>query len=137
MGRHVICRAEDIAPGSSKRVEVEGREIAVFNTGAAFRAVTNRCPHEGADLCRGRIAAFVDADAPGAFTVDEDRVMVRCPWHGWEFDLETGRSYCDPNRVRVKPFEVNVQQADGRVEGKYSVETFPVEAEGEYLVLTI
>ncbi|MBF9033210.1 Rieske 2Fe-2S domain-containing protein [Rhodobacterales bacterium HKCCE2091] len=137
MGRHVIARADEIAPGKSKRVEVEGRDIAVFNTGTGYRAVTNRCPHEGADLCRGIVARFVDAEGPGEFTVVEDKVMVRCPWHGWEFDLDTGRSYCDPNRVRVKSFEVAMEGPDGRVAGPYSVETFEVAAEGAMLVLTI
>ena len=132
-----MCRADALGPGQSRLVQAEGRDIAVFNTGDGFRAVSNRCPHEGADLCRGRIAAFVDAERPGAFTVDADRVMVRCPWHGWEFDLATGRSYCDPNRVRVKPFEVSVQTAGGRVEGTYSVETFAVATEGSYLVVSI
>ena len=140
MGRHVVCKVGEIPVNSGHLVKAEGREIAVFNLGDRYRAIANRCPHEGADLCRGKIAAFVDATSPGQFTVDESRVMVRCPWHGWEFDVETGRSYCDPNRVRVKAFEVDVGDVPddhGRLEGPYEVETYEVSTEGRYVVLTI
>ncbi|RVV98135.1 Rieske (2Fe-2S) protein [Mesobaculum littorinae] len=138
MGRHVICRVDEIPEGKGKRVDVEGRSIAIFNRGdGRFSAISNTCPHEGAELCWGKIAAFADATGPGQYTTVEDREMVRCPWHGWEFDLETGRSYCDPKRVRVKAFDVSVDEATGMAEGPYKVDTYDVETEGRYVVLTI
>ena len=137
MGQHVVCSVNDIPAGSSKRVEVEGRDVALFNVGGEFKAISNRCPHEGANLCQGRIAAFADAAGPGEYLVEEERQMVRCPWHGWEFDLATGRSYCDPNRVRVKSFDVAVSAGSGLKEGPYSIEIFDVTTEGDYVVLTI
>ena len=137
MGRHVVCRLGEIAQGEGKLVHAEGRDIAVFNLGDRFAAISNRCPHEGADLCRGTIAAFAGATGPGQYVVEPDRIMVRCPWHGWEFDLATGRSYCDPNRVRVKSFEVAVEPGAALAEGPYSVEVFEVSTDGVYVVLTI
>ena len=136
MGQHVVCRTSELSKGASRLVHVEGRDIAVFNLGDRFAAISNRCPHEGADLCRGKVAAFADAASPGEYTIDQDKIMVRCPWHGWEFDVETGRSYCDPNRVRVKSFEVAVE-GGAKIEGNYSVEVFDVAEDGEYVVLTI
>jgi nitrite reductase/ring-hydroxylating ferredoxin subunit len=42
---------------------------------------------------------------------DEGRVL-RCPWHGWEFDIETGRSVFNPHRVRARSFEATVETPD-------------------------
>jgi 3-phenylpropionate/trans-cinnamate dioxygenase ferredoxin subunit len=137
MGKHVVCRTDEIAEGEGKRVHVAGRDIAVFNLGGRFAAISNRCPHEGADLCHGKVAAFADANGPGQYVVEDARVMVRCPWHGWEFDLATGRSYCDPNRVRVKSFDVSVADGAALAEGPYSVQVYEVTTEGRYVVLTL
>jgi 3-phenylpropionate/trans-cinnamate dioxygenase ferredoxin subunit len=83
----------------------------------------------------------VASDGPGDVRLDEDRKFVTCPWHGWEFDLVTGRSYCDPKKVRVKPYPVEVASgktlADGRVEGPFGATILPVAVEDDYLVVTI
>lgn len=137
MGEHVICRVDEIPRGKAKRVQLEGRDIAVFNLGDRFAAVANRCPHEGASLCHGQVAAFASAESPGNYVVEDERVMVRCPWHGWEFDLATGRSYCDPNRVRVKSFDVQVTPGSSLAEGPYKVETFEVSTADDYVLVRI
>ncbi len=137
MGQHIVCRVDEIPEREAKLVHVEGRDIAIFNLGDRFAAIANRCPHEGADLCRGKVAAFVSADGPGQYMMEEERVMVRCPWHGWEFDLKNGQSYCDPRRMRVKSFEVNVTDGSALAEGPYKVEVFDVSTEDKYVILTI
>ena len=43
--------------------------------------------------------------------------MVKCPWHGWEFDIRTGKSWCDPSRVRVRQYPVAVKPGTELVEG--------------------
>lgn len=62
---------------------------------------------------------------------------MRCSWHGWEFDLRTGKSWCDPRRVRVKNYAVSVEPGTRLVEGPYVAETFPVSVEGEYVVIEV
>ena len=72
--------------------------------------VRNRCPHSGAPLCRGRVRDR-EAGEPGAYALAGERVL-RCPWHGWEFDLESGRCLDDAAmRAAVYPVEI----ADGAV----------------------
>jgi 3-phenylpropionate/trans-cinnamate dioxygenase ferredoxin subunit len=39
--------------------------------------------------------------------------VLRCPWHGWEFDLDTGRSLMTPTRVGIRTYPVSVR--DGTV----------------------
>ena len=62
MNRHVVARAGDIAPGTCKIVSVRGREIGIFNLDGEYFALTNRCPHAGGPLRRGRIGPLVLSD---------------------------------------------------------------------------
>jgi nitrite reductase/ring-hydroxylating ferredoxin subunit len=135
--RHVVCRADEIAPGAAKRFEIEGREIAVFNVNGEFAAISDRCPHEGASLCKGKIVGLAQSDEPGQYRIEREGEFVRCPWHGWEFDLKTGRSWCDPARTRVKSYDVSVAGGAQLVEGPYRIETYEVSREGEYVVVSI
>ena len=62
MSRQVVARAGDIAPGTCKIVSVRGREIGIFNLDGEYFALTNRCPHAGGPLRRGRIGPLVLSD---------------------------------------------------------------------------
>jgi 3-phenylpropionate/trans-cinnamate dioxygenase ferredoxin subunit len=135
MGRHVVASTEEIAPGKCKVVEIAGREIGVFNVDGEFFAIANRCPHEGASLCKGRIVALVQATEPGKYDVSRKGELIRCPWHGWEFDIRTGKSWCDPQRLKVRSFAVKVEAGAEKAEGPYEVETFPVAVEKHYIIL--
>jgi len=57
--------------------------------------------------------------------------------HSWEYDIRTGKSWCDPRRVEVRRFEVGVEPGTRLVEGPYVAETFPVSVEDAYLVVTV
>jgi nitrite reductase/ring-hydroxylating ferredoxin subunit len=83
MSRRVLARASEIEPGTCKIVTVLGREIGLFNIGGEYFALSNRCPHKGAELCRGMIVALVQSDAPGEYRLSRPGEFIRCPWHGW------------------------------------------------------
>ena len=135
--RHVVARVDEIADGASKLVHVAGRAIALFNVKGEFFAIANRCPHEGADLCKGKIVALIEADEPGVVRLSRHGELVRCPWHGWEFDIRTGKSWCDPARTRVKSYEVAVETGARLVEGPYQAEVYKVSVEDCYVVLEV
>jgi 3-phenylpropionate/trans-cinnamate dioxygenase ferredoxin subunit len=137
MSRHVVARTDEIPEGSSKLVEVKGRPIAVFHSKGEWFALYDRCPHEGGSLCAGKITGHVASDGPGHYRLERKGEIVRCPWHGWEFDLRTGKSWCDPRRLRVKSYAVAVEPGQRLVEGPYVAETFPVSVEGEYVVVEV
>ena len=137
MARHVVATVDEVAPGTAKRVEVAGRDIALFNVKGEFFAIGNRCPHEGASLCRGQIVGLIESDEPGDYRVSRHGELLRCPWHGWEFDIRTGRSWCDPKRTRVKSFEVKVEPGERLIEGPYKAEVFPVSVDRSYVVVEI
>jgi 3-phenylpropionate/trans-cinnamate dioxygenase ferredoxin subunit len=142
--KYVVARADEIPDGERKIVEVRGLSIGVFNVGGRYHALLNRCPHQGAQLCRGSLLGFLEASAPGEFEFSEDRKLLQCPWHGWEFDLETGQSYFDPARTRVRRYEVELARgqeiaadAAGLRKGPYVAQVFPVRVEEDYIVVTL
>ena len=135
MAKHVVATTGEIPVGGSKLVEVKGRPIAVFNVKGEYFALYDKCPHEGGSLCRGKLTSLIDSGGPGDYRLSREGEIVRCPWHGWEFDIRTGKSYCDPVRMRVRNYAVSVETGTRIVEGPYQAETFPVTVEGEYLVV--
>jgi 3-phenylpropionate/trans-cinnamate dioxygenase ferredoxin subunit len=135
--RHVVAKAADIPPGERKLVSVKGRDIGVFNVNGEFFALLNKCPHSGAALCTGRIIGLAQSDQPGQYRLLRKGEMLRCPWHGWEFDIRTGQSWCDPNSTFVRSFEVRIEPGEQLAKGPYVAETFPVSVEDDYLVIEL
>jgi nitrite reductase/ring-hydroxylating ferredoxin subunit len=136
MGKHVVAPLEDLPPGSRKLVTIDGRPIAIFNVGGEFFALVDRCPHRGGSLCQGKLTGLVQSAEPGAYAYSRPGEILRCPWHGWEFDIRTGKSRCDPERVRAKSYPVAIEPGGELAEKAYAVETFPVSVEHDYVVLT-
>ena len=132
MPKYVVAAADEIPPGGRKIVEVGGRSVGVFNLGGEYFALRNRCPHQGGPLCEGRVWGAIEADKPGGeLRYSRGGEILACIWHGWEFDIRTGQSWCDPQRLRVKTYETE------RVKGPYVAETYPVSTEGEYVLVEI
>ena len=131
-GRCVVGRLSEFPPGTRKIVTVGGRSIGVFNIGGQFFALRNQCPHQGAPLCRGRVKGTTIPGKPYEYVYGRDQEIIQCPWHGWEFEITTGRTFFNPHRMRVKTYEVTVEP-DG--EGDVTLETFEVTTEGEFVIL--
>ena len=138
MSKHVVGLAADIPAGQHKVFDVQGRSVGVFNINGAFYALLNRCPHEGGPLCEGTITGLRQAKAPGEYVYSRPGEILRCPWHGWEFDIKTGQSWFDPQGTRVRPYPVSVEAgASGYQSGPYQAETFEVVVEDEYVVVDL
>ena len=137
MAQHVVAPLGEIPPGTRKLVEVAGRPIVIFNVEGRLFAVSNRCPHAGGSLVHGKQVGLLQSTEPGHYSYSRPGEIIRCPWHSWEFDLATGKSWCDPAKVRVKNYPVEVAPGAKLVEGTYKVETFAVSVEDDYVVLTL
>lgn len=139
MAKHRVAPVAEIGPGERKLVDVAGISIGVFNVGGTFYALKNRCPHQGAPLCLGSLKGTTLPSAPGEYVWARDGEVLRCPWHGWEFDVTNGKSLFNPHRVRVRAYEVTVEpqggEASGTEEADPSVETFPVTVESDWITL--
>ena len=88
----VVGRVEDVPEGRGATVELlDGTELALYNIGGEFFAIENFCPHKGAPLADGQLCGHV----------------VECGWHGWRFDVRTGR--CVSNAGQVEAYEVVIE----------------------------
>lgn len=90
-----VAALSEINQGEGKVVELNGRELALFNLDGKIHCLDNNCPHAGGPLGEG--------------TIEEGRVV--CPWHGWDFSLENGESSLNP-AIKVDCFEVKVEGDD-------------------------
>jgi nitrite reductase/ring-hydroxylating ferredoxin subunit len=137
MAKHVVAPVSDLPPGSRKLVTVKGRPIVIFNVKGEYFGLLNRCPHQGGSLCDGRLTGLLEAKEPGRYRYSRQGEILRCPWHGWEFDVRTGQSYCEPDRVKARRYDVSVAAGSEVVEGPYVAETFPVTVEDHYVVVSV
>jgi len=74
------AKASEVASGTIHEVHVGSTVIALANVGGTFYAISNTCLHRGGPLGQGPLEGKV----------------VTCPWHGWQFDVTTGKANQDP-----------------------------------------
>jgi 3-phenylpropionate/trans-cinnamate dioxygenase ferredoxin subunit len=110
---HRIGAVDDVRRDGCRIVEVNGRQVGVISVDDEFFAVFDRCPHMGAAMCRGTLSGTFLPGPPHELDYGKHERVIRCPWHGWEFDLETGRSLLEPDRVGLMVYPVTVE--DGEV----------------------
>ncbi|MCS0502033.1 Rieske (2Fe-2S) protein [Ancylobacter mangrovi] len=137
MKKYVVGSTKDIPEGSRTLVHVKGRPIAIFNIKGEYFGLFDRCPHLGGSLCRGALTGLIQSKMPGEYSFVREGEIVRCPWHGWEFDIRTGKSYCDPEKIRARNFPVSVEDGRHLMEGPYVAETVPVKVEDDYVVVEL
>ena len=111
MERHFVARKEEIPEGGRKIVKVKGIEFGIFRVDGQFYAWRNVCPHFGAPVCQGTIVGTRMPSKVYEYKYGRDNEILRCPWHGWEFDLKTGEHLVDP-AVKLK----QVKLADENLE---------------------
>jgi nitrite reductase/ring-hydroxylating ferredoxin subunit len=150
MAKYAVATVDEIPPGGRKIVEVDGRSIGVFNLDGEFYALRNICPHEGGPLCAGTLCGVVESEMPGEYRYSNPGQILRCPWHGWEFDIRTGQSWFDPRKVRVRSYEVSLEpaptgSADPEADppapdlerGPYVAETYDVSVEQQHVMVDV
>lgn len=106
----------DLADGRRVMVEVDGAEVCVLRYGADVLAYENRCLHQGGPVCEGVVIGKVECvldDQKRALgeRFSDTEIHLVCPWHGWEYDLKSGRSATDP-RIGLRKFDVRVEGGD-------------------------
>ncbi len=108
-----VCRLSDLSAGKLTAV-LDGRVVVTLANGKPL-ATLARCPHQGADLSAGTVVDRVDSTPCGGLTTDSNRPVLRCPWHGFEYDLATGLPLAgEPahRKMRLRTLAVHVQDDD-------------------------
>lgn len=99
MGFQDVMGIAELPPGTSRRVEVAGRRLALWHTRDGILATDDTCSHEQASLSDGDF--------------EPDEAQVACPKHGARFDLRSGRALTLPAHRPVRTYPVTV--TGGRV----------------------
>jgi len=78
-----LCQSKELPPGKSRQFFISNEkgtiiEIAVSNIAGIYCAISNRCQHQGGPLSEG--------------ILDNEKKIVTCPWHGWEYSVLTGKA---------------------------------------------
>lgn len=87
-----VAQIHEIPGISGKRININGKIIALFKNKNSVFAIRNSCPHQGAELSEGHIS---DSN-------------VVCPLHGWQFNLKTG-SFSGNENIRIPTYKVKVE----------------------------
>jgi nitrite reductase/ring-hydroxylating ferredoxin subunit len=96
MARFVkLATLQELPIGGAKEVEFEGRVYALFNVDGEISVIDGICPHQGGPLAEG----------------DVEGTTVTCPWHGWQFDVRTGKTPLGP-KIKQATFEVKIEGQD-------------------------
>ncbi len=90
-----MASLDELPPGGSKEVEHDGRIYALFNVEGTIAAIDGICPHQGGPLADGAL----------------EGTMVTCPWHGWQFDVCTGKTPLG-SKLKQTVYEVKVEGQD-------------------------
>ncbi|ANE45683.1 2Fe-2S ferredoxin [Paenibacillus swuensis] len=109
--RHLIGNASDIKEKKRVIANVKGMELGIFYVDGEFYAYRNLCPHAAAPVCEGPVCGTYLLSDVYQYQYGKDSEVVRCPWHGWEFDLKSGEHLADPStKLRGYPVVVENDQ---------------------------
>jgi nitrite reductase (NADH) small subunit len=93
-----VARVEEIPEGSLKAVRVGDEEIALAHCDAGYYAIQQHCLHLQGPLSEGKL----------------ERCVLTCPWHGWQYDVRTGKNEFDL-AIQLKTYDVQVENGEVRV----------------------
>ena len=87
-----VASLAEIPPGRMLPARVEGEDVAIYNVDGLLHATRDCCAHQSYPLTKGALRGK----------------YVRCPLHGWEFDVTSGAYQGNPN-VRLRRYAVKVE----------------------------
>lgn len=88
-------KKDEIPPGTIQEFQLNGKTVAIANVDGNLFAISNVCLHRGGPLGQGELEGKV----------------VTCPWHGWQYDVTTGKVTMNP-AVGVESYPVEIRGED-------------------------
>ena len=109
-----VAKEAEIAEGARKVIVSGDAEVGVFRIDGALVAWRNHCPHQGGPVCQGRLMKRVEErlDKEGhslGIHYADKALNIICPWHGYEFDIRTGR-HAGLDQVRLAGVKIKVRE---------------------------
>ena len=95
-----VAKVDDVPPGTLKSVSAGDEQIALANCNGSFYATQGACLHLEGPLGEGRL---------------DDACYVTCPWHGWRYDVRTGKNDFDL-AIELRTYPVTVEDGEVKVD---------------------
>ena len=93
-----VGAVDSFPPGAMRTVRAGDRQLAVARIGDDFFALESACLHLKGPLGEGHLDGFV----------------VTCPWHGWQYDVRTGKNEFDL-AIELERYEVQVEDGEVKI----------------------
>lgn len=87
------ARLSDIAPGTTKRVDVGGDPVLLCNVAGSLYAIEDVCTHDGGELDQGEL----------------EGCRIMCPRHGAYFDVTSGAALTFPAVIPLRTYSIRVE----------------------------
>jgi nitrite reductase/ring-hydroxylating ferredoxin subunit len=94
-----VAHVDDVAPGTMTTVRAGDIDVALARVGDEFYAVQHACLHLSGPLGEGKL----------------EECVVTCPWHGWQYDVRTGKNEFDL-AIQLQTYEVRVENGEVKIE---------------------
>lgn len=111
MNRYYAATAEEVRQKGKVLAEVKGMEVGIYYVDGDYYAWRNVCPHAAAPICEGVVCGTRLPSLVYEYEYGKHNEIVRCPWHGWEFDLKTGEHLAEGG-AKLRGFPVEVEDGD-------------------------
>jgi len=109
--KYVVCREDELGP-NQKRVfhsKQNGPIVVTCNAKCEYNSIKGVCPHQGAALGEGKLTWTTVVGTENEYAIEREGEVLRCPWHGFDYDVKTGRCLASPDRFIVKTYLTYVE----------------------------
>jgi nitrite reductase/ring-hydroxylating ferredoxin subunit len=131
MERYPVLRVDELPENGHKIVEARGIQYGIYRINGQYYAWRNVCPHAGAPVCVGKVCGTRLPSLVYEYKYGRENEILRCPWHGWEFDLLTGEHLVDPQtKLRRGKLEVGGEEQENLEPGQ-------LESDHEYIYILL
>jgi nitrite reductase (NADH) small subunit len=110
--KYKVGTVGDFNKKSCHLVDVKGRKLGIYKIDDQYYAILNACPHKGAPLCMGSSDGTMLPSLPNEYKHGLENRVVRCPWHGYEFEIETGEPIFGTTNKKVPAYSVSEENGE-------------------------
>jgi nitrite reductase/ring-hydroxylating ferredoxin subunit len=113
--RAEVCASADLGAGQMAAAQLGPMPVVVIRApDGSLHALLDKCLHQGGRLSRGVLTADSSTGAKdvGDYPFERHGEVVRCPWHGFEYDIRNGCLLAEKSRC-LRTFTVT--EEDGTI----------------------
>ncbi|CAG7599975.1 hypothetical protein PAESOLCIP111_00356 [Paenibacillus solanacearum] len=109
--RYKVLEANELTDGGQRIVSVKEMELGIYRIDGRYYAWRNVCPHAAAPVCAGLVRGTRLPSGVYDYRFGLDNQVLRCPWHGWEFDLTNGRHLAQGSKAKLRGYPVEADES--------------------------